>query len=193
MVNGLNIVKIIWGLVPTRVNCKEAAVHLQPPMPTPPWICLLTGIWTVLWTWDKIKVVLFFSYPTSGEKNVSTGNTGRETGMLVAQTQRAWVADVSSTCPGGEGEHSPTGSSCVLKDIRKVANRRDRYCLCPQSSELRCHHSPTWDLTGSCNILAGVKVSWSVVSSFRCLMIHSIHCETPCHRRGTWGFPCEPW
>lgn len=182
MVNGLNIIIIILSLVPTVVNCKEAAAHLQPPKPTPCWICLLTRIWTVPRIWDKIKVVLGLGRRMyTGRRNY----TGRETGML-AQTLR-----VQST--RWRGEHRPTGCRWLLKEIRKVANLAGWVCLCPQPSELRCHNSPAGDVTGSCNILAGVKNSWSVISSFRHFMIHSIQCETPSHTGDTWGLLREPW
>lgn len=126
MVNGLNIPKITEGLLPTVANCRETAVHVWPPKPTPPQIYLLMGIRTVMGTWDKIKGIILISQPRSGEKNASTSDAWRETGMLMVQTFRGQAADVQST---QRASTAHLRLQLVLKEIRKEANPGGGPCL----------------------------------------------------------------
>lgn len=102
-------------------NCKETAALLQPLKPTLYQMCL-TGIGIVMGTWDKKKVVLLSDHPRPGEKNVSTADTGRETGVLMAQTEDKHTWHVRLLL--------------VLDEVRKEANLGRRVLsLRPYSSD----------------------------------------------------------
>lgn len=160
--------------MPTVVNCKEAAVHLQPPKPTPHWICLLTRIWTVLRTWDRIKVVVLQLPQVWGEECIhrwywkrewSAGGSGREG---VSQ----WCAKY---LPGWRGWAQPCRLQLGVKGDKERGKRSEAGTVSVLSQvNSGIINSPASDEIGSSNLLAGGKTSWSVISSFRCLMIHSL-------------------
>lgn len=169
---------------------------------SPSQICL-TGIGILIRIWHEEKVVLLSSNSKSGEKNVSTGDTARETGMWMAQTEDKYTWHLRL--------------QLLFNKIKNEANHSGRWVpsLYPYSSDSvaitplgevpgHWHHcnlkvstppdGPGWGITnspaltiGSCNVLEGVMDSWNVLWSTT--LYHS--CETPGPIPATWAFSLE--
>lgn len=133
MLNGLNTSKTHRACLPPLANRKAAAVHLWPLKSTSPQRGQPTGTWTVTGTWDRTKGILLSSHPRPEEKNVFTGDTGRDW-----NTDGSNIQGTSCWC----AKHSPQATAGVDWDKKEENPVRPVMSLCPYTSELRDDNSP---------------------------------------------------